>query len=149
MKHTIVTFQLHRTAVILIAIGGILVAVLLVAFGYLAGTSARVTPSPAVQKPAEPPKPAEKPPENQEAVALRVGLATTEEDAKQQLQILAMKKLAATIVPIETSNATTIYELHYGHYADRRVAMTAAEELQKNFGVTAAVVPERATPAAK
>jgi hypothetical protein len=36
-KHTLFTFQLHRRGVIMIAIGAVLVALLLVLFGFLLG----------------------------------------------------------------------------------------------------------------
>jgi hypothetical protein len=36
-KHTIFTFQLHRRGVIMIVIGAVLVAILLVLFGFLLG----------------------------------------------------------------------------------------------------------------
>jgi len=39
MKHTIVTIQLHRKGVILVIIGAVLLAILLVTAGYLAGAA--------------------------------------------------------------------------------------------------------------
>jgi hypothetical protein len=39
MKHTIVTIQLHRNGIILVIVGAVLLAVLLVTAGYLAGAA--------------------------------------------------------------------------------------------------------------
>jgi hypothetical protein len=141
-----ITFQLHRNGVILIVTGCVLLAILFVAGGYLAGAAHSRTASAALpaislipRKAASPA--AQKPAEDQESLSLRVGMATTEEEAKAEVQHLAVEQLMTTIVPVETSNALPVYEIHFGHYTDRRTAVADAEMLQKDYGLTAAVVP--------
>ena len=143
-KHTMVTFQLHRKGVILIAVLAVIVAVLLVAAGYLAAALRPRPPQsapsvPAVKKPAAPaaPKVAPKP----ELFTLRVALLTTEEEAQAEVKRLAVKKLKATVVPAETGEGAVIYEVHVGSYAGRAAAAKAAAQVQKEHGLVAAVVP--------
>ena len=142
-KHTMVTFQLHRKGVILIVVMAVIVAVLLVAAGYMAAVMRPRRPArPAtatIKKPALPPAP--KPAPQQETFTLRVAIAMSEEEAAAEVKRLTAKKLKATIVPAETSDGTVIYELHVGTYASRSAAAKAAAELARDHGVEGAVVP--------
>ena len=141
-KHTMVKFTLHRKGVILIAILGVVLAVLLVAVGYIAGSlHARTTSAAAA---AAAPKPATAttsaaaaPPES---FALRVGIAASEEEANEAVKHFKAKKLAAIVVPAELHDGTVVYEIHAGPYAGRERALAAAEEL-KNDGISSDLVP--------
>jgi cell division septation protein DedD len=144
-KHTMVTFQLHRKGVILIVIGCVFLAVLLVAVGYLAGSArARSSAKPAAAAPAAAAKskPAAAPPAapaSQESFSLRVGLVTSEEEAKAEVARLAVKKLTATVIPVERNESEIVYEIHVGRYPDRRAAVDAAQLLRER-GIDSAVV---------
>jgi cell division septation protein DedD len=146
-KHTMVTFQLHRKGVILIVIGCVFLAVLLVAVGYLAGvTRGRSSMKPAAAAPAvaakTKPATAAPPaaPAPQENFSLRVGLVTSEAEAKEEVARLAIKKLTATVIPVERNESEVVYEIHVGRYPDRRAAVEAAQSLREH-GVDSAVVP--------
>jgi len=138
-RHTMVTFQLHRKGVMLIAIGCLLLAVLLLAAGYIAGVPSTQTTTAVAHAVLKPMAPAVQPP--QEAFALRVGIETSEDDAKETVKHLAMKKVPAKIVPAETREGNVIYEIQTGHYTDRRQAIAAAHDLKRNSDIQAAIVP--------
>lgn len=144
-KHTMVTLQLHRKGVILIGIGCLLLAVLLVAGGYFAGIArARprvpAAPAPSVQKSARPAA-ASRAAASREAFSLRVALVMTEEEARAEVKRLSVKRLAATIVPVETNESLVVYEIHVGRYPDRRTAVAAAKSLKTDHALEAAVIP--------
>jgi cell division septation protein DedD len=142
-KHTMVKFTLHRKGVILIAILGIVLAVLLVVVGYIAGSLHARTTSAAAAAPV--PKPATattasaaaSPPES---FALRVGIAASEEEANEAVKHFKAKKVAAIVVPAELHDGTVVYEIHAGPYAGREQALAAAEAL-KNDGISSDLVP--------
>ena len=142
-KHTMVKFTLHRKGVILIAILGVVLAVLLVVVGYIAGSlHARRTSAAAGAAAPKPAKPATTsaaaaPPES---FALRVGIAASEEEANEAVKHFKAKKLAAIVVPAELHDGTVVYEIHAGPYAGREQALAAAEVL-KNDGISADLVP--------
>ena len=145
MKHTMVTFQLHKKGVILIVILCLIVAVLLVAAGYVWGRQSAAKQAAAVaQKPA-PAKPASAAPPAPAApvihYTLRIGIETSEEEAQAKVKELGLKKLAATVVPMETSGGAVLYEIRTGAYPDRAAAAKAATALEENLQMPAAVVP--------
>ena len=142
-KHTMVKFTLHRKGVILIAILCVVLAVLLIVVGYLAGSLRVPTKSAAV---VPPPKPAatttttSAPAPPPESFALRVGIAASEEEANEAVKHFKAKKLAAIIVPAELHDGTMVWEIHAGPYAGREQALAAAEAL-KNDGIPSDLVP--------
>lgn len=164
MKHTMVTFRLHRIGVVWIVVGCLLLAVLIFAAGYLAGTrrgiaitTARLK-KPAVPKIAPPkvavPKlPVNVPPvpvapaavaaakSEETSVALRVGVFPSEEEAKASVQQLTALGLKPTIVPVPRAEATPLYTVRVGRYASRSDAVAAARALEKQHGLVSAVVP--------
>jgi hypothetical protein len=134
-----VTFQLHRNGVILIVILCVIVAVLLVTAGYVWGKQSAVRPAAAVVQTPARPKPAEPAPLLR--YTLRIGIEATEEEAQAAVKQLAARKLAATIVPVETSGGAVLYEIRTGAYPDRAAAAKAATALQDEHRMPAAVVP--------
>jgi hypothetical protein len=149
MKHSMVTLRLHKTAVIFIVVGAVLLAVLLVGGGYLLGRwqgRDRLKPVPTVTA-AAPAKPgqttATAPSEN---VAVRVAMFDNEADAKDFVQQLASRKLAGAIVPLATSAGVTLYTVEVGPYATRAAADASAKKLADDYGLHTAVVPAGAGP---
>jgi cell division septation protein DedD len=137
-----VTFRLHRTAVIWIAIGCVFVAMLLLTAGYLAGAAHLLGTRTAPVRPAPPKRAAAaKPSASGEAFALRVAIAMTEEEANAEVKRMKAKQLSAAIVPVETSDAAIVYEIHVGRYPDRAAAAKAAQSLRSDQSIDAAVVP--------
>lgn len=148
MKHTMVTFQLHRTGVVLLMIGSVLVGALLFAGGYLAGMRRAATPaaSPKLAVPVVPkappvqaavvPVPATPP----EHYAIRAGLFTSSEEATAYLQQLTARKLTAALATMPTTSGPTLYAVRIGDYPNRRAAADAAEALQRQHGITGAIV---------
>jgi cell division septation protein DedD len=149
-QQKMVTFRLHRTAVIFMVIGALLLGVAIFVGGYLLGRSAGVSPAgplptlrrnaaapaggtPALQTAAPAPK--------SEELAIRVATFGTEEEAKAFVQQLAVRKLSATIVPVDTSAGVKLYTVQVGHYATRAAAAAAAKALHDEHGLQAAVVP--------
>ena len=146
-KHSMVTFRLHRMAVIFMIVGAVLVAALLVGAGYLLGKWRRpaaevvgrlkpAAPLGAAQKPA-----AVVPTETTEPLAVRVAMFDTEEEAKGFVQQLAARKLAASILPVNTSAGMTLYTVQVGSYPTRAAADAAAKSLTDEYGLHTAVVP--------
>jgi cell division protein FtsN len=157
VKHTMVTFQLHRTGVVLLVIGSLLVGGLLFAGGYLAGM--RRAPAPRVALPVAPKAPPVNaalvpaaapaapatPPEH---YAIRAGLFTSNEEATAYLQQLTARKLTATIASMPTTSGPTLYAVRIGDYPTRRAAAAAAETLQREHGINGAIVVLQAEPIA-
>ncbi|HEX9983265.1 MAG TPA: SPOR domain-containing protein [Thermoanaerobaculia bacterium] len=163
-KQEIVTFRLHRKGVWLIVIGGLFVAVLIFAAGYLTASwrsnaisdSRFPVPGKAVAPalPKTPAIPAPPPPGNRmpeignrasapaaATLTLRVGAYATEEEAKAAMQTLTAAGLEPALVTAPTSGGSTLYLLHAGSYPSRASAAAAVKELGKR-GIAAAVVPE-------
>jgi cell division septation protein DedD len=167
VKHTMVTFQLHRTGVVLLVIGSLLVGGLLFAGGYLAAMRRSPAPAPRVAVPVVPkvppvnaalmpgatpaaaatPAPAAPapPPEH---YAIRAGLFTSNEEATAYLQQLTARKLTANIASMPTTSGPTLYAVRIGDYPTRRAAATAAEALQREHGINGAIVVLQTEPIA-
>jgi len=161
MKHTMVTFRLHKLALLLLIAGAILLGVLLFAAGYL---SAAMKPAalPKVSVPAVPPLPLPKPaaavpaPDTiappapaaaaaaaapAETFALRVGAFADEQEAKESVKALADRGFEATIVAVAAGGATVLYTVRIGSYPTRAAAAAMAEKLSREHGIDAAVIP--------
>jgi len=148
MKHSMVTLRLHKTAVIFIVVGAVLLAVLLVGGGYVWGKwqgRDRLKPVPTVTAaaPANTAATATAPSEN---LAVRVAMFDAEGDAKDFVQQLAARKLAGAIVPLATSAGVTLYTVEVGPYTTRVAADAAAKKLADDYGLHTAVVPAGAGP---
>lgn len=151
MKHTMVTVQLHRSGVVLVVIGSLLLGGLLFAGGYLAGMrhgSPVAAPKlPAVKKPVAPaaiippamPVPA-KPQAKSEQLSIRAALFVSKEDADAYAQQLTARKLETWIATSATSSGATLYSVNIGRYTSRREASVAVEAMKRELGVDGAVV---------
>ncbi|HWM91302.1 MAG TPA: SPOR domain-containing protein [Thermoanaerobaculia bacterium] len=156
MKHTMVTFRLHRKGVVLVALGSVLLGTLLFMAGCLAGqlraAKAPILPSlpsvpttPAV--PAIPPiangKQQSEPKDHieKEAFALRVGAFADEEAAKAYVQELTARGHQPSVVAETTQGGVLLHTVRIGRYADRGKASEAASELARKEGISSAVVP--------
>jgi hypothetical protein len=147
MKHSMVTLRLHKIAVIFIVIGAVLLAALLVGTGYLlgggrVGSSKAASPIPASSKPAV--QAAATAPAPGPEAAIRVAVCDTEDEAKEMVQQLAARKLAASVVLINTSAGITLYTVQVGPYPTRDAAASAAKTLAADYGLQTAVVPAQA-----
>ncbi|HKO54941.1 MAG TPA: SPOR domain-containing protein, partial [Thermoanaerobaculia bacterium] len=116
-KHTMITFRLHRSGLVLLVLCCLLVAVLLFAAGWLGGMQyARPSVRPAlpiVTKPAAPlPAP---PPPASDPLALRLGSFLSEAEATAFVQSLAARKIDAAIIPMSSGSAT-VYTVRSGRY---------------------------------
>ncbi|MEA2414996.1 MAG: hypothetical protein QOI58_1653 [Thermoanaerobaculia bacterium] len=143
MKHSMVTFRLHRTAVIFIIIGSLLAALLIFAGGYVLGMRRRPVPpaAPAVATAAPPPAVATVPAAKGEVLAVRAGIFDSEEEAKALAQRLAARKLDAAVVPLTTSGGVKLFTVEAGQYTTRAAAAAAAASLKDDEGLQGAVVP--------
>ncbi|MEA2342940.1 MAG: hypothetical protein QOF63_1109 [Thermoanaerobaculia bacterium] len=143
MKHSMVTFRLHRTAVIFIIIGSLLAALLIFAGGYVLGMRRRPVPpaAPAVATAAPPPAVATVPAAKGEVLAVRAGIFDSEEEAKALAQRLAARKLDAAVVPLTTSGGVKLFTVEVGQYTTRAAAAAAAASLKDDEGLQGAVVP--------
>ena len=152
-RHTIFTFQLHRKGVVLIVLGCIVIAVLLTLAGYFAGVAhataaqtketpatAAAGPAPAVAAPpgVAPPPAAARPPEE---FAIRLGQATSEEEAKALQAELKVREIDTTIVTLPTESGVPIFSLLAGRYPSRAAAAEDATKLEDRKGVAAVIVP--------
>ena len=150
MKHSMVTFRLHRKGVALVAIGAILQGTLMFAAGYLAA-SRHAVPKPAVapapQK-EEPPKQesAAKPHIEDEAFTLRVGAFADEADAKAFVQEMAARGRQAVVVPWTSRSGVVLQTVTIGQYNGRDEAASAAAELKAKEGISSAVVSAPRVP---
>lgn len=154
MPHTMVTFRLHRSGVILLVVFCVVLSILIYVAGYL---TAVYTSRPAVAErrtgislskaPAPPPPPkgrAEAQPtsgEPKESLTLRLAVLTSEEEAKAELARLAGFGLQPVIVQMPTSAGVTLYSVCAGSYETRSAATAAAKELQSRLGFSPVIVP--------
>jgi cell division septation protein DedD len=174
-KHTIVKFQLHRTGIVLIVIGCIVISLLLVAAGYVTGyakgsgafaalkgaSGAGLKPAglkpglhPAATAPVAAAAPASRPGFSPappaapppEAFSLRVGKTWNEEAAKAWQTELKGKEITAVIVAMPAENGVTIYSVEIGRYPDRHAAADEAERLKDRQGIETVVVPAAPLP---
>jgi cell division septation protein DedD len=144
MKHSMVTFRLHRTAVIFIIIGSLLAALLIFAGGYVLAMRRRpaVAAAPAVGTVAPAPVVATAPPAPKgDILSVRVGIFDSEDEAKALTQRLAARKLDAAVVPLTTSGGVKLFTVEVGQYATRAAAAAAASSLAEQEGLQGAVVP--------
>jgi cell division septation protein DedD len=171
VQHTMMTFQLHRKGVILLALGALLLGALLYMAGCLVGQRraaaigvsrvSRVSRPNGPKLPAAPtPKPASlrapavlalpsapavsKTPAAPETFALRAGAFTDEAEAKVLVQELAGRGFQASLVPMPTSSGAVLQTVLVGRYASREAAAAAASELAHQTGISAAVVAAKA-----
>ena len=140
-EHKMVTLRLHRIAVIFMIIGAVLLAVFIFVGGYLLGARTSGPPSPdvSVRQPVAATSVDSRPTGGQPAADqtsarqsfdVRVGMFDAEEEAKAQVQQLAARKLAASVVPLKTSSGITLYTVHVGPYPTRADAAAVADKLQ-------------------
>lgn len=157
MPHTMVTFRLHRSGVILLIVFGIVLAVLIYAAGYM--TASRVARSPAGVPPrpnapvvVAPPTPklpsARKSPQpgneqrvTSEPLTLRIAVHTSEEDAQAQIATLTAQGLQPTILQASTTSGVTLHNVVVGRYETRAAAIAAAAQLQRRLGFMPVIVP--------
>ena len=143
MKHSMVTWRLHRKGVALVSVGAVLMGFLMFAAGYLTALRRPIPPAAApVQKKAEPEKQesAAKPHIEDEAFTLRVGAFADEADAKAMVQELAAHGHKSTVAPV-AQKGIVLHMVLLGRYAGRDAAAEAAAELKRKDGITSAVVP--------
>ncbi|HEX6084603.1 MAG TPA: SPOR domain-containing protein [Thermoanaerobaculia bacterium] len=155
MPHTMVTFRLHRSGVILLVVFCVVLSILIYVAGYL---TAVYTSRPAVAErrtgsslpkapatPAPPPRgQAEARPASNEPVeslTLRLSVMTSEEEAKAELARLTGFGLQPVIVQMPTSAGVTLYNVCVGRYETRSAANAAAKELQSRLGFSPVIVP--------
>ena len=147
MPHTMVTFRLHRSGVILLAIFGVVLAVLIFAAGVLTArfwTSAPPRPKVGGLKPRPTPTVNRQPPTSpapKENLTLRVAVLTSEEDAKTQLASLTAMGLKPSTIQMPTTSGVTLYTIVVGHFETRAAANAAAKELQSRLGFLPVVIP--------
>ncbi|HEV7485313.1 MAG TPA: SPOR domain-containing protein [Thermoanaerobaculia bacterium] len=141
MKHSMVTFRLHRTAVIFIIVGLLLAALLIFAGGYVLAMRRR-SAAPPVPSVAPAPVVATAPPAPKgEILSVRVGIFDSEDEAKALAQRLAARKLDAAVVPLTTSGGVKLFTVEVGQYTTRAAAAAAASSLAEQEGLQGAVVP--------
>lgn len=156
MPHTMVTFRLHRSAVILFVVFGIVLAVLIYVAGYMtalrvaratAGVPSRPN-TPAVVAPTQKLPSAQKAPQPgneqrlpSEPLTLRLAVHTTEEDAKAQIATLTAQGLQPAIVQAATTSGVTLHNVVLGRYETRDAANAAAAQLQRRLGFMPVIVP--------
>ena len=162
MPHTMVTFRLHRSGVILLALFCVVLAVLIYVAGYLTGVSrgSRVASAdlrgksaknetPLATRNAQPGTPAATPrstPASKESLTLRVAVFTSEEDAKAQIASLTAMGLEPSVVQMPTSSGVTLHNVIVGQFENRPAANAAAKELQSRLGFLPVVVPAPRPP---
>jgi len=152
MPHTMVTFRLHRRGVILLILFGVVLAALIYVAGYLTAVYSRrpaAAPTPVVATPKAAPKAAPKkasaPAETPQPLTLRVDVLTSEEDAKARVASLAALGLKPSIEQLPTSSGIMLFNVQVGRYENRASAAAALKELQSRFGISAVIVPARAS----
>lgn len=164
MPHTMVTFRLHRSGVILLALFCVVLAVLIYVAGYLTGVSrgsrvaraelggqsgketALATRNPQPATAAATPKSQPATPASKESLTLRVAVLTSEEDAKAQVASLTAMGLKPSVVQMPTSSGVTLHNVVVGQFETRSAANAAAKELQSRLGFLPVVVPAPRPP---
>lgn len=148
MPHTMVTFRLHRSGVILVVVFGVVLAGLLYAAGVLTAkfwtAAPPQRPKPIALKPrATPPVVNRQAPPSaaKENLTLRVAVLTSEEDAKAQMASLAAMGLKPSVVQMPTSSGVMLHNVVVGHFETRAAANAAAKELQSRLGFLPVVIP--------
>jgi len=142
MQHSMVTFRLHRTAVIFMIIGAIFAAVLIFAAGYFLAMRRRGSvPIPVAAPQAAAATATSPPPPPSDLLAVRVAIFESEDEAKALAQQLAARKLATAIVPVTTTGGIKLYTVQVGQYTTRGDAAAAAASLAEEPGLHPAVVP--------
>jgi cell division septation protein DedD len=156
MPHTMVTFRLHRSGVILLIVFGIVLAILIYVAGYMsalrvARSTAGVPSRPnvhAVVAPTQtvPSAPKSPPPSNEQRVTsepltLRIAVHTSEEDANAQIATLTGQGLQPAIVQASTTSGVTLHNIIVGRYETRDAANAAAAQLQRRLGFMPVIVP--------
>lgn len=154
MPHTMVTFRLHRSGVILLVVFCVVLSILIYVAGYLTAVytsrptvAERRTGSSLSKAPATPPPTggrAEAQPtsgEPKESLTLRLSVMTSEEEAKAELARLTGFGLQPVIVQMPTSAGVTLYNVCVGRYETRSAANAAAKELQSRLGFSPVIVP--------
>lgn len=165
MKHTMITFQLHRRGVIVLALGAVFVGALLFAAGFMSArlpdrltrnprpqakpvlhAAALATPAKQLTVPRTPAASAvtpaaAKPMAKSDAFSIRVAMFVAEPEAKAFVQELAARKIESAIVPIGTSSATVLYTVQAGRFATRDEAAAAVAALARDQGLNGSVVP--------
>jgi hypothetical protein len=151
MPHTMVTFRLHRSGVILLVVFCVVLAILIYVAGYLTAVYSR--PAVAERRTGFSPSKAPAPPakgraearpalsEPVESLTLRVSVVMSEDDAKAELARLTGLGLQPDIVQMPTSSGVTLYNLCVGRYGTRSAANAAAKELQSRLGFLPVIVP--------
>jgi cell division septation protein DedD len=147
MKHSMITWRLHRKGVVLISIGTVLMGLLMFSAGYLTALRRSVPPAAApapapAQKKAKPEKQesAGKPHIEDEAFTLRVGAFADEADAKALVQDMTARGHTPTVAPV-AQNGVMLHMVLLGRYLGRDAAAEAAAELKRKEGIFSAVVP--------
>ena len=153
MKHSMITWRLHRKGVVLISVGAVLMGFLMFAAGYLTALRRSIPPAPqAITAPApkkeqtEKQESAEKPHIEDEAFTLRVGAFADEADAKAFVQEMTARGHKPVVAPV-AQNGIVLLMVLIGRYAGRDAAASAAAELKRKERILSAVVP--AAPAAE
>lgn len=155
MPHTMVTFRLHRSGVVLLVVFALVLAVLIYAAGYMTAVFTRGSvPRPAVPSAKVPasaavppiartpaaPKSAQKSVPS-EPLTLRIAVHTSEEDAKAQVATLAAQGLQPAIVQAATTSGVTLHTVVVGRYETREAANAAAVQLQRRLGFLPVIIP--------
>jgi hypothetical protein len=160
MPHTMVTFRLHRSGVILLVVFCVVLVVLVYAAGVLTAGSWNAgrgfsPPPPVARAPVVAPAPAGgglKPRPTLKAAApgesltLRVAVLTSEEDAKAELANLTAMGLKPAVVQMVTTSGVTLHNVVVGHFETRAAANAAAKELQSRLGFLPVVIPAPVPP---
>lgn len=153
MPHTMVTFRLHRSGVILLIVFLVVLAILIYVAGYLTATytqkrSVAGDPLPVPRK--EQPRatgngpratPPATPATPKESLTLRVSVHTAAEDAQAQVASLTAMGLKPTIIQMPTTSGVTLHNVCVGHFETRSAANAGAKELQSRLGFLPVVVP--------
>ncbi len=157
MPHTMVTFRLHRSGVILLAVFCLVLAVLIYVVGVLTARFWGVAaPAPVATAPSRPvagtagkaPALQKQPatPASRELLTLRVAVLTDEEDAKAEIARLTAMGLNPSVVQVPTSSGVTLHNIIVGQFETRSAANAAAEELQSRLGFLPVVIPAPRPP---
>ncbi len=151
MKHSMITWRLHRKGAVLVAIGAVLMGFLMFAAGYLTALR-RPIPAPKEKEEMEIAAPAlkkeqtekqesaGKPHIEDEAFTLRVGAFADEADAKAFVQEMTARGHKPVVAPV-AQNGVVLHMVLIGRYAGRDEAASAAAELKRKEGILSAVVP--------